>query len=214
MSYGRRPSGDRPGSPWDSTAVRKAIEKTLRVAKGFQDEYRDAAIKYHMTQMPARDPQHMSEERIFALKTMFETSTIGQYHAVFAELYKIQETAFSLGDKYVRYPGTGEELYHRVFFELKPAIAALDEEYQAFGKHFMEKVADAEKLMDISRKLYEMDEAGSWHAWQDPIMAGWSIIHPRQQGEEWHKFWALVSSLPDTQRAMEIECARDFVLRA
>ncbi|KAF1915894.1 hypothetical protein BDU57DRAFT_573309 [Ampelomyces quisqualis] len=189
-----------------------AIEETLRVANTVEDDYREAGVLYHSTQMSARESPDVSEERLVALKNLFDISSIDEYHAVFSKLEDIMNTVFDMRDKHLRYSGTAEELQHRVFKDLQPAILALDVEFQAFLKSFYEVLVDARVLNNISSMQYEIDENGRPCSWNRPYTVGAEYgIAPQNEGEEWEKFRAWVSSLPETQRAVEIGRAVDAV---
>jgi hypothetical protein len=194
----------------DLANFEEAIDRTLAMANDIEDEYREASMNYHTSQQQAR--LRLTADEQVQVQTIFETSSVEQYHTNFAKLTTILKALLDLRNKHIRYSGTAEEIVHRVFEELDPAYVELNAQVQAFQLELVDQFAHACRIALISRGSYEWDEQGHRCAWHDA--SGPNPINnpvPFRMGSEWATYRAWVWSLPETQRAIEAGRSLDQV---
>jgi hypothetical protein len=204
----------------DLKMIDAEIDEYLDYFLTIENEYREACMHYHCTQLQARQPSaNYPQDRLTSLRELFEITEVKKYDVIFAPLKDIMSALIGLRYKYIRYSGTAEELTHRVYHEIEPAYRALMEEFAIFSKEFYTKTNAAQTLFDLSRAMYETDETGRRCAWQDcDGIDPMRCPMPRIMGEEWERYCNWVGSLPETQRAVEIgrgvsEVANDLLYR-
>jgi hypothetical protein len=179
-----------------------SLETHLSTAMSIEDNYLKMGVLYHSTQMRARNSSHFPQDKLTMLAQMFEISTVAEYTALFAG---IQETIAALTDissSYARTYGSPNHLNR--FMELEPRWTAVFTDFVPVARRFLDAFEDAQRLYDISRASCEADGDGVRFAWHDPTDSD-SPLHiavPVDMGEEWSKFRAWVSILPETLRSI------------
>jgi hypothetical protein len=106
--------------------------------------------------------------------------------------------------KYVRFPGTSEEIFHRIFVNIQPALLEADIQINHFKLRLLEPMANACRIASISQDEYDTDEHRRYRGWHQP--SGRDVVSnpvPILRGLEWQTYRAWVWSLPETQRATE-----------
>jgi hypothetical protein len=180
-----------------------AFGRTLHLANQIEDEYRQAGMNYHSTQIEARRSSSFPRYYLHKLKETFEIIRVEEYLVIFARLHNIFKALCDLRSMHLRYSGTPEQLIHRVYGILEPGFDNLNDQLHVYRAELSGRLKDADILFDMSREVYESDGQGRRCAWQDA--SGADVNHrpvPRRMGEEWEKYRAWVWSLPETQRGV------------
>jgi hypothetical protein len=180
------------------------LDRHILSCLAVEDQYREAGISYHTSQLSARQPNAFPQHALTKLARIFEISSVSEYNALFAGLH---ESIVQFTDIRVRYPrthGTAEQLYHRIFKELDPRYNEAFEKFDAFLDEFEDCFCAAESLLEVSRAIYETDANGVRCAWHDA--SGSDPLNnpiPARLGEEWAKYRAWIWSLAEAQRMVQ-----------
>jgi hypothetical protein len=200
-------------APADAACVLLEVKQHLKFLEGsineylshhldLEDEYRKAGIRYHCTQASARQPTVFSEAHLLRFEWLFENTDVEEYNVHLEPLFAIMAELTDLRDEYVRYYGTTEELYHRVYIDIKPKYESLILDWLVLFCEELEETFDAaSEFYDLSRKCHETDRTDRRIAWHDSVPVSTGTLEPRSQGEEWYTYHAWVGSLPETERA-------------
>jgi hypothetical protein len=181
------------------------FERTLKLANSMEDRYRAAGLHYHSTQLAARHDSGMHPPYLVDLKQLFELTRAEDYKAIFTPLNTLISALEDLKSTHLRFNGTVEVLYHRVFQVLKPRFDDLDGKLQPLCKELDDCFERAHVLYDISRLLLESDEQGRRIAWQDFCISGTEhAVWPLRMGEEYETFVKWVESLPETEKMVKL----------
>jgi hypothetical protein len=183
--------------------LERALNEYLRHQLDLEDQYREAGIHYHCTDSIAREDAAVSEHHQKRFQDLFEITHVEEYNMIFEPLFNIVAALNDLRDKYVRYHGTAEELFHRVNIESVPAYESLIlDQLVPFCEELNDVFRAVTELYDLSRTFYETDRAGHRHTWHDSTRID-QVLQPRIMREECEKYHAWVGSLPETRRALQ-----------
>jgi hypothetical protein len=183
-----------------SSTLDRHISNCLAV----EDQYREAGISYHTSQLSARQPNAFSQHALTKLARIFDISSVSEYNALFAGLHECIVQFTDIRVRYARTHGTAEHLYHRIFKELEPRYNEAFEKFDAFFDELEDCFSAVERLLEVSRAIHETEVNGVRCAWHDA--SGSDPLNnsiPARLGEEWAKYRAWISTLPETQRMVQ-----------
>ena len=171
--------------------ISKTIDGHISTCMLVEEQYCEAGISYHTSQLSARQPHVFPQSQLSDLAQMFETSSVTEHKALFAGLHASVAQLTDICSRYARIHGTVDQLYHRLFKELEPRWQEAYEAFQAHVDKFQECFGAAERLREVSRAIYETDDNGfrcAWHDASGPDPLNHPI--PTRLGEEWVKYRA------------------------
>jgi hypothetical protein len=212
-----------------------AIDRALAAVNNIEDEYRKGAIVYHKSQYVARSHPDFTEDQRSKTKAFFETSSVEDYRAVFANLTEMMCGLINLRAMHVVYSDSAEDIYHSIIEEIEPALLNLNAQLTAIKLEFLDRFDDAKKVLKIGYNLLEEETKAHAHKyevdWHNPFGRKWWHEEYEYYGEiteygirkdqtipltmdrEWEIYCSWVSSLPETQRAIGIgRTLRDIAL--
>jgi hypothetical protein len=148
--------------------LERALNEYLRHQLDLEDQYREAGIQYHCTDSIAREDAAVSEHHQKRFQDLFEITRVEEYNMIFEPLFNIVAALTDLRDKYVRYHGTAEVLFHRVNIKFVPAYESLIlDQLVPFCEEVNDVFHAVTELYDLSCTFYETDRAGHRHTWHD-----------------------------------------------
>jgi hypothetical protein len=179
------------------------FECNLKLVNVMEDRYRAAGLHYHSTQLAACRDSNIHPSRLANLKQLFELTDVEDYNSIFAPLNTLISAMQDLKFTHLRFNGTIEQLYHRVFHDLKPGFDDLTAKLQPLCGTLDAIFELAHVLYDISRLLYESDGQGRRIVWHDFHLID-NGPRPLRMDEEWETFLKWVRSLPETEKMVEL----------
>jgi hypothetical protein len=203
-----------------------AIDRALAAVKNIEDEYRRGAKVYHKSQYAARSHPDFTEDERSRTKAFFETSSVEDYRAVFANLTEMMRGLINLRAMHVVYSDSAEEIYHSIVEEIEPTLLKLNAQLTAIKLEFLDRFDDANKVLDIGYCILDQEKRAHAHEfdkhWKNTYGNEWSCKVserygepdkygfkssrdlPRSMDHEWEIYCSWVSSLPETQRTIGI----------
>ncbi|KAI8938215.1 hypothetical protein NX059_005876 [Plenodomus lindquistii] len=187
---------------------RKFVSLTLQIVGEIEDNFREAGLQYHRTELSARRVPHLTAEQLQRLKEAFESSYqvyLAHFNSLFARISAFPST---LTDCQLEFSQDCLTIrYNRYRQQVKPAHDSLYAEWDQETTRLMTVMEDAGELRRINLRR------GRNH-WYRDLMSGPHVI-PSQP--EWNPYVLWAASLPETQHMLVhrpmLDIAKDILCR-
>jgi len=188
------------------------IDHLLRCCNNLEDRYREAGIAFHKTERACRLACERNTEWAVLYANLEKTFLIDSYEDIFAPLNDMVTRLMKLRIKVQHVPSaaTAGELMVAFWHDLAPPTDALIAEFETFKQYISKLQSDAYTLRLFNKKYFQVNDLGVHNVWYDPVV---DMINNkrtvRSRVGEFTLFADWVHSLPEAQRALEVQAGHD-----
>jgi hypothetical protein len=186
----------------------RRTDRLLSMCNGLEDRYREAGIAFHKTESAARHAmKHDTDQwgtRYTALEDAF---LLISYEDIFAPLMGLIKrlTALRTRAQHVPSANKAHELLFTLESTLLPAINDLIANYENIER-YMQKLEEGVHSLKVLNRRLQVNDIGERCAWYDPVLDlvnNKRTVRSRTDEYTWFSDW--VYSLPEAQRALEVQ---------